>query len=49
MIGNIYDITEVYLEYKHKYLKICEKECENQFIGCRDVDGEEKEFISMEN
>ena len=46
--GNIYDIIEVYLNYKHKHFKIYEKEYENQFNDYRDEDVEEKEkFIKI--
>ena len=46
--GNIYDITEAYLNYKNKRFKLYEKEHENQFNDYRDEDEEEKEnFISL--
>ena len=45
--GSIYDIIEAYLEYKNKYLKIYEKEYENQFNDYRHEDEEVKEkFIN---
>ena len=41
--GKIYDIIEVYLQYKNKYLKTCGKEYESNFNNYRDEDVEEKE------
>ena len=45
--GNIYDISEVYPNYKNKYFESYEKEYKNQFNDYRDEDVEEKEtFIN---
>ena len=47
--GNIYDILEVYLEYKNKYLKIFEKEYGSKFNVYRHANVEEKEKNIKEN
>ena len=41
--GNVYDIIEVYMEYKDKHFKIFEKKFENQFNDFRDENVTEKE------
>ena len=45
--GNIYEITEAYLNYKNKHFKKVEKQFESHFNDYRDEDVEEKEkYIS---
>ena len=41
--GIIYDIIEVYSNYKNKHFKIIEKEYENKFNDYRDIDEEKME------
>ena len=48
IIGNIYDITEAYLNDKNKHFKIFEKENENQFNDYKDEDINEKEKYTNE-
>ena len=45
--GTIYDVIEIYINYKKKHFKIYEKEYENQFNKYRDENEKEKEkFIN---
>ena len=43
MKGNVYDIIEVYMNYKNKQFKNFEKESESQFTENREEDVEERE------
>ena len=47
--GNVYDIIEVYLNYKNKHYQKYKKEYENQFNDYRDENIEEKENYIIEN